>query len=650
MRPGKDATILALALMVPRALEAAEKLKAEHGIDCEVVDVRSLVPLDTQTILGSVARTHRLFTVEENPRLCGWGAEIVSIVADEAFYDLDGPPVRITTPHIPLPAADILEDIALPTVDRIVDRVRRSMQVVSPHERQRHAGRQSARLAPRMIASLIRGAETRIIGNVPCTKIFSPTSRPICGSAANGANPPTAAASTCSIRRPRTRSPRSRARPSRTPRPRSMPRATPSRAGPRSKPRERAEILRKSFELIMRDAERLAKLITIENGKALSDSRGEVAYAAEFFRWYAEEAVRNIGEVSRAPASGARIVVQHKPAGVAVLVTPWNFPAAMATRKIGPALAAGCPVVLKPASDTPLTMLALMPILEEAGVPAGVVNVIPSRSSGKVVSAMLHDPRVRVVSFTGSTEVGRKLLHEAADNVVKPAMELGGNAPFIVFEDADIDAAIEGAMIAKMRNMGEACTSANRFYVHEKVHDEFAKKLTAKMAALKVGNGLDDGVTVGPLVNADAKKKVIELVDDAVGKGAKVLTGGKSPTGPGHFYPPTVLDAVPDGAKMLNEEIFGPVAAIQTFKSEGEVIKRANDTEYGLVAYLYTKDMSRGMRVSEQLDFGMIGLNRGLVSDPAAPFGGMKQSGIGREGAHEGLMEFLETQYISVTW
>src|SRR5882762_6643205 len=416
------------------------------------------------------------------------------------------------------------------------------------------------------------------------------------------------------------------------------------------KPRERAEILRKAYEIIMRDAERFAKLITLENGKALSDSRGEIAYAAEFFRWYAEEAVRNIGQISMAPASGARIVAQHKPAGIAVLVTPWNFPAAMATRKIGPALAAGCPVVLKPASDTPLTMLALMPILEEAGVPAGVVNVIPSRSSGKVVSAMLHDPRVRVVSFTGSTEVGRKLLHEAADNVVKPAMELGGNAPFIVFEDADIDAAIEGAMIAKMRNMGEACTSANRFYVQERVHDEFARKLTEKMAALKMGNGLDDGVAVGPLVNADARKKVVELVDDAVGKGAKILTGGKAPNGPGHFYPPTVLDAVPEEAAMLREEIFGPVAAIQSFKSEGEVIKRANDTEYGLVAYLYTRDLSRGMRVSEKLDFGMIGLNRGLVSDPAAPFGGMKQSGIGREGAHEGLMEFMETQYISVNW
>ena len=416
------------------------------------------------------------------------------------------------------------------------------------------------------------------------------------------------------------------------------------------KPRERGEILRKAFELIMRDAERFAKLITLENGKALPDSRAEVAYSAEFFRWYAEEAVRNIGQISIAPASGARIIAQHKPAGVAVLVTPWNFPAAMATRKIGPALAAGCSVVLKPASDTPLTMLALMPALAEAGVPPGVCNVIPSRSSGKVVSAMLHDPRVRVLSFTGSTEVGRKLLHEAADQVLKPAMELGGNAPFIVFDDADIDAAIDGAMIAKMRNMGEACTAANRFYVHEKVHDEFAKKLTDKMSSLKMGNGLQDGVALGPLVNKDGLDKVIELVDDAVGKGAKILTGGKAPGGKGFFYPATVLTNVPDSAKMLSEEIFGPVASIQTFKSEDEAIKRANDTEYGLVAYLYTKDLTRGMRVSEKLDYGMIGLNRGLVSDPAAPFGGTKQSGIGREGAHEGMMEFMETQYVSVSW
>src|SRR5437588_5809742 len=364
------------------------------------------------------------------------------------------------------------------------------------------------------------------------------------------------------------------------------------------KPREGAEILRKSYELIMRDAERLAKLITIENGKALSDSRGEVAYAAEFFRWFAEEAVRNIGQNSVAPASGARILVHHKPAGVAVLVTPWNFPAAMATRKIGPALAAGCTVVLKPASDTPLTMLALMPILEEAGVPAGAVNVIPSRSSAQVVSAMLHDPRVRVVSFTGSTEVGRKLLHEAAGGVVKPAMELGGNAPFIIFEDADIDAAIEGAMVAKMRNMGEACTSANRFYVHEKVHGELAKKLTDKMASLKMGNGLDDGVALGPLVNAEGRDKVVELVDDAVKRGAKILTGGQKPEGPGFFYPATVLDNVPDGAKMLNEEIFGPVASIQTFKSEDEATKRAEGTGYGRGADRYTTDLSRGMRVS----------------------------------------------------
>ena len=415
-------------------------------------------------------------------------------------------------------------------------------------------------------------------------------------------------------------------------------------------PRQRAEILRKAFELMMRDQEKLAELMVRENGKPMVEARGEVAYAAEFFRWFSEEAVRNIGSVSISPSGANRILVEHQPIGVSVLVTPWNFPAAMATRKIGPALAAGCTVVLKPASDTPLTMLALMPILEEAGVPAGVVNVIPSRSSGRVVSAMLHDPRVRVVSFTGSTEVGRKLLHEAADCVVKPAMELGGNAPFIVFDDADIDAAIDGAIIAKMRNMGEACTAANRFYVHEKVHDEFARKLTAKMGGLKMGNGLDDGTALGPLVNKDGLDKVIELVDDAVKKGAKVLTGGKAPGGPGYFYPATVLANVSDDAKMLNEEIFGPVASIQSFKSEDEVITRANNTEYGLVAYLYTKDLSRGLRVSEKLDFGMVGLNRGLVSDPAAPFGGVKQSGLGREGAHEGLMEFTETQYISVTW
>src|SRR5471030_3518296 len=367
-------------------------------------------------------------------------------------------------------------------------------------------------------------------------------------------------------------------------------------------PRLRAEILRHAFDLMTGRAEDLARLISLENGKALRDARGEVAYAAEFFRWYSEEAVRASGSVMTAPSGTNRILVLQQPVGICVLVTPWNFPAAMATRKIGPALAAGCPVVLKPASDTPLTMLALMPALEEAGVPAGVVNVVPSRRSGPVVSAMLHDRRVRVLSFTGSTEVGRKLLHESADQVLKPSMELGGNAPFLVFEDADIDAAIEGAMIAKMRNMGEACTAANRFYVHEKVHDEFAKKLTAKMSSLKMGNGLDDGINLGPLVNKEGRDKVIELDDDAVSKGAKVLTGGKSSDGPGYFYPATVLTNVSDDAKMLNEEIFGPVASIQTFKTEEEAIKRANDTEYGLVAYLFTKDLSRGMRVSEKLE------------------------------------------------
>ena len=416
------------------------------------------------------------------------------------------------------------------------------------------------------------------------------------------------------------------------------------------KPRERGEILRKAYELIIKGSERLAKLMTLENGKSLTDSRGEAAYAAEFFRWSAEEAVRNIGQVSMAPSSGARILVQHKPAGVAVLVTPWNFPAAMATRKIGPALAAGCTVILKPASETPLTALALMPILEEAGVPAGVVNVLPSHRAGGVVGEMLKDMRDRVVSFTGSTEVGRKLIHAAADNVVKPVMELGGNAPFIVFDDADIDAAVEGAMIAKMRNMGEACTSANRFYVHEKVHDAFVEKFAAKMKALKLGHGLEEGVALGPLVNAETRDKVVHLVDDAVKKGATVVTGGKAVEGKGFFYPATVLTGVPDDAELLREEIFGPVAPIQIFRDEDEVVQKANATEYGLVAYLYTGDLSRGLRVSERLEFGMVGLNRGIVSDPAAPFGGMKQSGLGREGAHEGLMEFLETQYVSVAW
>jgi succinate-semialdehyde dehydrogenase / glutarate-semialdehyde dehydrogenase len=415
-------------------------------------------------------------------------------------------------------------------------------------------------------------------------------------------------------------------------------------------PRERGEVLRKAFELFTAKKEYFATLMTRENGKALSDSRAEAVYAAEFFRWYAEEAPRNIGQISRAPSTGARIVVQYKPAGVAVMVTPWNFPAAMGTRKIAPALAAGCSMVLKPASETPLTMLAIARVLEEAGVPAGVVNILPSRKSGAVVRAMLRDPRVRVMSFTGSTDVGRRLLHEAADNVVRPAMELGGNAPFLVFEDADLDAAVEGAMIAKMRNMGEACTAANRFFVHEKVHDAFVEKFAAKMRALKVGNGLEDGVAVGPLVNADTRDKVASIVEDAIGRGARAVCGGKQPQGTGFYYPPTVLVNVPDGARCLSEEIFGPVAPVQTFRTDDEAIAKANATEYGLVAYLYTRDMARGMRVSERLESGMVGLNRGVVSDPAAPFGGAKQSGLGREGAHEGMLEFLEAQYISANW
>jgi succinate-semialdehyde dehydrogenase/glutarate-semialdehyde dehydrogenase len=416
------------------------------------------------------------------------------------------------------------------------------------------------------------------------------------------------------------------------------------------KPRERGEVLRKAFELIMAQKEELARLITLENGKALPDSRAEIAYSAEFFRWSAEEAVRAIGDFYRGPSTGARILVGHKPAGVAVLVTPWNFPAAMATRKIGPALAAGCPVILKPASATPLTMLALMPIMEQAGVPKGIISVLPSHRSGPLVDALLHDPRVRVISFTGSTEVGRKLLHSAADNIVNPAMELGGNAPFVVLRDADIDQAVAGAIVAKMRNMGEACTAANRFYVHEKVHDAFANKLAEKMGAMKIGNGLEEGVEVGSLVNQETRDKVVELVEDAVQRGAKILTGGSIRNGPGYFYQPTVLVDVPEDARCFHEEIFGPVAALAKFSDEDDAVARCNATEYGLVAYVFTKDVKRGLAFSERLDFGMVGLNRGLVSDPAAPFGGMKQSGIGREGAHYGLMEFLETQYISVEW
>ncbi len=415
-------------------------------------------------------------------------------------------------------------------------------------------------------------------------------------------------------------------------------------------PRQRAEVLRRAFELMTERTEDLARLIVRENGKALPDARGEVTYAAEFFRWFAEEAVRAAGEVVIAPAGTNRILVLRQPIGVSILVTPWNFPAAMATRKIGPALAAGCTVVLKPASDTPLTALALGALLMDAGVPAGVVNVLPSRRSGPVVSAMLHDPRVRKLSFTGSTEVGRGLLHEAADCVVSCSMELGGNAPFVVFDDADLGAAVAGAMVAKMRNGGEACTAANRFLVQRGIAAEFGSKLAAAMGALRMGPGLEDGVQLGPLVNKASRDKVAELVGGAVGDGARIAVGGETPDGPGYFYAPTVLVDVPKGAAILREEIFGPVAPLVVFDTEHDAVSLANDTEYGLVAYVYTTDLRRGLRVSEALESGMVGLNRPIVSDPAAPFGGVKQSGLGREGGHDGLLEFLETKYVAVAW
>jgi succinate-semialdehyde dehydrogenase/glutarate-semialdehyde dehydrogenase len=415
-------------------------------------------------------------------------------------------------------------------------------------------------------------------------------------------------------------------------------------------PRQRGEILRRAYQLMTERADELARLISEENGKALPDALGEVLYAAEFFRWYSEEAVRIPGTLATAPSGTNKILVQYRPAGVCVLVTPWNFPAAMATRKVGPALAAGCTMVLKPASDTPLTALALAGLLAEAGVPDGVVNVLPARRSGAVVSAMVHDDRVRKLSFTGSTEVGRLLLHEAADRVLNVSMELGGNAPFLVFADADLDAAVEGAMIAKMRNAGEACTSANRIYAQAPVAEEFARRLADRMSALTLGPGTADGVQVGPLVNREAVDKVDELVRDAVAKGATVVTGGGRPDRDGCFYEPTVLTEVPPGAELLHEEIFGPVAPVVSFDTEDEAIRLANDTEYGLVAYLYTGDLARGLRVSERLEAGMVGLNRGLVSDPAAPFGGVKQSGIGREGGHEGILDYLEATYVAVSW
>ncbi|MEH7840687.1 NAD-dependent succinate-semialdehyde dehydrogenase [Rhizobium laguerreae] len=416
-------------------------------------------------------------------------------------------------------------------------------------------------------------------------------------------------------------------------------------------PRKRSEILRRCFELMVERSETLAGLISLENGKALRDARGEVAYAAEFFRWNAEEAVRISGEFGIAPAGGNRIVVDYQPIGICVLITPWNFPAAMATRKIAPALAAGCTVILKPASETPLTAYALAALYEEAGVPPGVVNVMTTSTPGPVIAAMLGDPRVRKLSFTGSTGVGRTLLAEAAKNVISCSMELGGNAPFIVFDDADIDAAIEGLMVAKMRNAGEACTAANRIYVQSGIHDAFAEKFTRRMAALRVGPGVDPDTECGPMITRKAVEKIERLVADAVSRGGHVLCGGRTLAGRGFFYPPTVLVDVPPASDMGCEEIFGPVAPLYRFESEAEVIAAANDTEYGLAAYIYTRDIGRGMRVASKVEAGMIALNRGLVSDPAAPFGGVKQSGLGREGGqHHGIAEFMEAKYIATSF
>jgi succinate-semialdehyde dehydrogenase / glutarate-semialdehyde dehydrogenase len=415
-------------------------------------------------------------------------------------------------------------------------------------------------------------------------------------------------------------------------------------------PRQRAEILRKAFELMTARSEQFARLMSAENGKSLRDARGEAAYAAEFFRWYAEEAVRVEGTLMRAPSGANRIITMHQPIGVSLLITPWNFPAAMATRKIGPALAAGCPVVLKPAEDTPLTALALAELLSEAGVPDGVVNVVTTSTPGPVVAAMINDPRVRKLSFTGSTEVGRLLLAQAAKSVVSSSMELGGNAPFIIFDDADVPAAVEGALIAKMRNAGEACTAANRFYVHEAVADEFIATFSARLRSMVVGPGLDETTEVGPLVNEATRSKVVGLVAGAEADGAAVITGGRAPERRGYFYEPTLLDAVPADSAILSTEIFGPVAPVVRFTDEADAIRWANASEFGLVSYVYTRDLRRGLRVSEALEAGMIGLNRGLVSDPAAPFGGVKQSGLGREGGHEGLNEYTEIKYIATDW
>ncbi|HWA70429.1 MAG TPA: NAD-dependent succinate-semialdehyde dehydrogenase [Rhizomicrobium sp.] len=414
--------------------------------------------------------------------------------------------------------------------------------------------------------------------------------------------------------------------------------------------RQRAEILRKCYDKMVANADWLAYLISLEMGKALPDSKGEVLYAAEFFRWYSEETVRIRGEMQNSPNGTNKILVQYQPIGIALLITPWNFPAAMATRKIAPALGAGCTVILKPAIETPLTAFAVAQIMLAAGVPPGVINVITPKDPGPVCSAIMHDPRVRKMSFTGSTAVGRTLLATASDTVLNCSMELGGNAPFIVFDDANIDDAVDGAMIAKMRNGGQACTAANRFYVQKGALKPFTEKLIARMAAMKLGDGTDPDTALGPVITEKQADKIAGLVDGAVKEGAKLALGGARPNIAGYFYPATVLTDVPSDAAILKDEIFGPVAAIVSFDSEDEVVRRSNNTEYGLVAYLYTKDLKKGLAIAQRLEYGMIGVNRGLVSDTAAPFGGVKQSGLGREGGHHGLIEFTECRYVAVTW
>ncbi len=413
-------------------------------------------------------------------------------------------------------------------------------------------------------------------------------------------------------------------------------------------PRDRGEILRSAFETIADRTEELALLMTLEMGKPLSESRAEIAYGSEFFRWFSEEAVRVAGRYSVAPNGATRLLTLKQPVGPCLMITPWNFPLAMGTRKIGPAIAAGCTMVVKPAGLTPLTMLWLAEVLREAGVPDGVLNVVTTKSTGEVMGPIIEDPRLRKLTFTGSTEVGRSLVEQSAKGLLRVSMELGGNAPFLVFGDADVDAAVDGAMLAKMRNIGEACTAANRFIVHESVAEEFGRKLAERMGSMTVGRGVDDDVEVGPLVDSSQRDTVAELVDDAVSAGAQVLTGGSVPEGEGWFYPPTVLTQVPTSARVRTEEIFGPVAPIFTFADEADALRMANDTEYGLVAYAFTQDYARAIRVYEGLETGMVGINQGIVSNPAAPFGGVKASGFGREGGAEGIEEYLETKYVGL--